>query len=149
MVEEPKLPLFARSRAVIGFLIAAFLSIYRPRLSYQFIRDALSGNARRKLHARIKDMHLPAVLHAYPQPKWGSPLYVVGTPAGLEQLRDLLDAALQDKHSDGAFYTSDGESYQLLVQKTEHPQRLAVPYTESYATEERINAYYPGRDQSP
>lgn len=146
MVEEPKLPIFARTRAVVGFVVAAFLSIYRPRLSYQFLHDALKGNQRRKLHAQIKNMHLPSVLHAYPQPKWGDPLYLVGTPAALEQLRDLLDAALQDRNTENRFYTSDGESYPLVVQKTDYPQRLAVPFVESYASEERLNAYYPGRD---
>lgn len=143
--EQPKLPLFSRTRAAIGFIFAAFLSIYRPRLSYQFIYDALQGLQRRKKHSEISKQHLPKTLHAYPQDKWHDPLYLCGTPAALEHLRDLIEVALEGGENSAEFQASDGAKFEVIIQSVTSPERLAVPYTSDIAAEGRLRAYHPAR----
>lgn len=149
MIPEPKLPIFARTRSAIGFIIAAFLSIYKPKLSYQFIHDALEGQRIREKKHEIDSQKLPISLNVYSQEKWNDPVFICGTPAALELLRESIVRALnEDNHSEQSFHTSDGESYLLTVIATQQPERFAVPYTSDIASEERLKAYHPAREMT-
>lgn len=54
-------------------------------------------------------------VHLYPQPFQHETAFVVGTREGLQELRNLIDRALEADIANGEVTTADGEGYDLVV----------------------------------
>lgn len=93
----------------------------------------------------------PAFLHIYAQRDWHDDVYIVGNKEGLETLCRVIKAALargtadSDKMSDGVF-VGDGEGYGIKAiryRSNDDWPRLAVPYVDEVARENRWDALQP------
>jgi hypothetical protein len=85
------------------------------------------------------------VIHLWSPPSWHEDQYIVGNREGLEELVKLLQKVLAEEkevHQE-EFFTCDGEGYSLVVIHNEDDVNMAVPYTESIASEKRKNAIFP------
>ena len=80
------------------------------------------------------------VVHIWSQGAWHDSSYIVGDRDGLMKLRDALDQAIESGAATAEVFVSDGEGYDIDVTCVEDTKRLAVPYLESYAKEDRKNA---------
>jgi len=58
-----------------------------------------------------------SIVHVHAQRSYHMPAFIIGTRAGLEQLRALLDAALAapDTTTEATLFCTDGEGYGLHV----------------------------------
>ena len=83
----------------------------------------------------------PPLLHIHAQPCWHDPAYIVGNRAGLEALRDGLNATLAGASRPAEVFVSDGEGYEVEVQLDESDwqdregtwRRRAKPYSDEIA----------------
>ncbi len=84
-------------------------------------------------------------LHVYGQGVWHDEVFVVGNPAGLTALRDAIDASLRDGAAvtPTVFVAADGEGYQVFVERVAEVDRLATPYSEECARDNRSNVVPP------
>ena len=90
------------------------------------------------------------LIHLWPGASFHEAGYIVGTRAGLEQLRDGITAALADgKKGTAEVSTSDGEGYdiKITVKEEDDLKNIALPYTEYFAKEHRKHAVYPWEEK--
>jgi len=91
----------------------------------------------------------PPLLHIHGQPSWQDEAYILGNRAGLLALRTAIDAALEHGEGVAEVMVADGEGYSVFAMwedaRWDSPawERLAVPYTASYAAENRDDAIWP------
>lgn len=96
----------------------------------------------------------PAFLHIYAQKEWHDDVYIIGNQKGLETLCRVIKTALEkgmansddDKMSDGMVFAGDGEGYSIKViryRSNDDWPRLAVPYVDEVARENRWDALQP------
>ncbi len=96
-----------------------------------------------------KDIRL---LHIYSQYCWHADSYIVGNRRALEQLRDIINQALEKgfsftPNSDCPFVV-DGEGYQVVVIRNDAPWgdpkwELTWPYAADYACSDQENRLDP------
>ena len=77
-------------------------------------------------------------LHVHGQAVWHDAAYIVGTRAGIQKLRDALDAALAAEDGTAMaeeVFANDGEGYQVNVHVLPYAEfsPLACPYTDEIA----------------
>lgn len=91
------------------------------------------------------------LLHVFGQGAWHDTVDIVGNREALEELRDTISEALLGvRHSMEAF-VSDGEGYEVKVCLVEGDwdtpawEKLALPYGEDYAEEQREDALGPSQ----
>jgi hypothetical protein len=77
------------------------------------------------------------VVHVWSQGAWHDSAYIVGDRDGLIKLRGAIDQAIKSGAASAEVFVIDGEGYNIEVKCVEDTKRLAVPYLESYAKEER------------
>lgn len=79
----------------------------------------------------------PEWLHLYPGAFWHDDGAIVGTRAGLAELRDALEIALRDGNAVASAFVNDGEEYCIYVHQVtdDDMQKMAVPYTDEMAAE--------------
>lgn len=85
-------------------------------------------------------------LHLYPGAHWHDDASIVGTREGLTELRDALNAALQDGNAVASAVVRDGECYCVFVHVVEFDEmkKMALPYTDEAAMElEGSDAIWP------
>jgi hypothetical protein len=81
------------------------------------------------------------LLHIYSQSAWHEDAYIVGNRESLEELKKLIDKALETGKGDGDFWVNDGEGYPLHVifvdgdWHTDKWVKLITTYTESIAND--------------
>lgn len=75
-------------------------------------------------------------LHIRPQLTYHAEATIVGTSDGLEALRDAVNAALAEGAGKATVFASDGEGYNLAVQRTSTIAGLGAP---TYLDEEARN----------
>lgn len=88
----------------------------------------------------------PEWLHLYPGAFWHDDGAIVGTRAGLAELRDALEIALRDGNAVASAFVNDGEEYCIYVHQVtdDDMQKMAVPYTDEMAAEhEDSDALWP------
>lgn len=87
----------------------------------------------------------PAVLHLYPGASYHDEGYVVGNRAGLLNLRDAIDRALEKQHSETTVFVSDGEGYEVFVimQDTSWQDKIWQNLLLPYAKDSNPNVLYP------
>ena len=85
------------------------------------------------------------VLHLYGQSFWHDDAYIIGTTRDLLALRDAIDKALVESHATIESFTADGEGYRLTVLAVDEDtaSRLALPYTDDVARDNRITVVQP------
>jgi len=73
-------------------------------------------------------------LHIYGQSMWHDQASIVGTVAGLEALRDAINAAIERGTGKATASVSDGEGYFIEVVRAAGPTLMApLPYTDPMA----------------
>lgn len=79
---------------------------------------------------------LPMV-HLYGQPSWHDDAHIIGNRAGLEALRDAIDAALRSGAEEAEVYATDGEGYGIKVVELSDTlmDEMPLPYTDPEARE--------------
>lgn len=94
-----------------------------------------------------------SMIHIFAQESWHEDAFIVANREGLEALRDALNKALKD--GDKAvvelkdLMVGDGEGFDLAILRDDSPfasefwNRLAVPYSDEIARENRHNALTP------
>lgn len=76
------------------------------------------------------------LLHIYGQQHWHDSAVIVGTPSGLNALRDAIDAALADGKGIADTMTADGEGYSVVVLPANAPPENGEwPYPTPYVDE--------------
>ena len=90
-------------------------------------------------------MFVNPIIHLWQPGSFHEEQYIIGNRDGLEQLQKLIQRALEkhDGKTSAEFSVSDGEGYTLIVRCTENIDKLAVPYSEPFAKENRETAIYP------
>jgi hypothetical protein len=84
------------------------------------------------------------LVHLWPGASFHEDGFIVGSRKGLTLLMNYLRATLENGGPERfEVMTGDGEGYTLHIILSEEEIRLAVPYSESYAKENRENAIYP------
>jgi hypothetical protein len=88
------------------------------------------------------------VLHLWAGAAFHERGYIEGNKEGLEALRDTINDALMNADKDLSISssnvsTADGEGYTINVLVTKDTDRLALPYTASFAVERRFGIVYP------
>lgn len=84
-------------------------------------------------------------LHIYAQGSFHERAYIVGTPEALEALRGAIDLALSKGKGTSASFVNDGEGFDTVVIQVdpETAKKLAVPYSNDYASENDASALWP------
>jgi hypothetical protein len=97
------------------------------------------------------------LLHLYGQEAWHDEAFVIGNREGLLALRALIDEALttgrakSKETSEEQIWVSDGEGYTINIifedgdWDSEFWNRIAMPYSEDYASGGEENTIYPWR----
>ena len=88
------------------------------------------------------------VIHLWAGASFHEDGYIVGNKEGLESLRRAIDYALVNSDCDVStsnteVSASDGEGYDLHIILTKDTDKIALPYTEDFAEEQRDDAVYP------
>lgn len=80
--------------------------------------------------------------HIYSQDSWHGEAYIVGNRAGLEKLRNALNATLEKGNTKNTFWPNDDESYDLFMacMNEDDFESLKLPYTHDI-DEEGTEAY--------
>jgi len=88
---------------------------------------------------------IPPTIHLFSPRSYHEEQGIVGNRAGLINLMNLIQVALDNKAVYDSFSTSDGEGYDLYVRCVTEDEEvaMALPYTEDYCKEERKDAIYP------
>lgn len=70
---------------------------------------------------------------------------IIGNEDGLKALIQLIQKSIEDDKSDGQFFVSDGEGYDLFVKclSDKRLNKMAIPYQENYCKEDREDAIFP------
>lgn len=74
-----------------------------------------------------------AFLHVYPQHSWHSPATIRGNVEALKALRDALDEAISEGKSAARAFATDGEGYEILVERCATMAHIGEPF---YAMQE-------------
>lgn len=84
-------------------------------------------------------------LHIYGQYSFHTEAAIVGDRKSLTKLRDLIDRALvsKPKKSKDDFFANDGEGYTVHVIETTDDPKIARPYTDEIAKDNREDAIWP------
>jgi len=143
-----KIPPFARTRMFFGLLVMAFISIYRPRRSYELLADAYNGSEFRDYKSKVIKSSEKPFLNVYGQESWKDDVVIVGNKATLVNLREMLDLAIKDGSSQRKFHVSDAEPFECLITTTSEHERLTVPYYGDDASEGRLNCIKPSIEMS-
>ena len=94
------------------------------------------------------------LLHIYGQEQWHGNTYLVGNKAGLLELKNAIEQALDNGRGEttnkgSCIYTNDGEGYQVRVVlndtiwQSPFWENLALPYSWEIASEKRDDAIWP------
>lgn len=89
------------------------------------------------------------LLHIFGQGAYHDDVDIVGNREALEELRDTISEALCGVPHHMEAFVNDGEGYSVIVRLLEGDwdasswQKLAVPYNEDYARENRDDALGP------
>jgi hypothetical protein len=88
------------------------------------------------------------LIHLWPGASFHEDVYIVGNRRGLEKIKARIDSVLNSGGPEKTeVMTADGEGYSIHIILAEDDTKLALPYTEDYAKENRENVIYPW-DQS-
>ncbi|PQZ57295.1 hypothetical protein CQZ94_10705 [Bacillus sp. MYb209] len=78
------------------------------------------------------------ICHIYGQQMWHDQAIIIGNKEGLEQLKNMIDIALNENQSEEVFYPVDLAGYNLkimCVEDDEKLEHLSLPYhDENYYT---------------
>jgi hypothetical protein len=91
------------------------------------------------------------VLHVYGQAAWHDDVVIAGTADALQALLCQLAMVLNDIAHNyepdptraHTFFVSDGEGFRIRIVQVEDDGKLAVPYSDKIAREERPGAVWP------
>lgn len=86
------------------------------------------------------------MVHVYGQAAWHDTVYIVANAAGLKALKSAAERALFQGSGEVRAFAADGEGYDMVIIRLDGDEewlRLALPYSEDFAAENRGEAVWP------